>query len=300
MFPVKDVDNGKIKYVARSKGKVVDNRDPLKKGRIKVDHPISPSDIWIPYLRKPSEFDVPSIGDVVYIEADAGFPTHCFAWGNTVRGIDSAPKIPEKFKRDVPTNRGLETPGGHSLEFDDGIHAPVDTAPVDTDFTTENRGIRITSTAGNKIHIIEDEAAAQQYILLSTANGNLIKLDYKDNKLSINVLDTTQFDTAGDRDDTVGGDFSITVTGDVTIDCTNATVNTSADAIIDATGDASVIAGGTALVMAGGDVEVEAGGSINLKSSSNTLNGGVVTDNPANNDPITGLPLTGAGGVNTL
>ena len=71
MFRVKD-QNGKTKYSGRSRAIVLDNRDPLNKGRIIVDNPITGPTTWVDYLRTPAHFTVPSIGDVVYIEGDAG------------------------------------------------------------------------------------------------------------------------------------------------------------------------------------------------------------------------------------
>ena len=71
MFRVKD-QNGKYKYSGRSRATVVDNRDPFNRGRILVDHPIVGPTTWIEYLRTPGHFTVPSIGEVVYVEGDAG------------------------------------------------------------------------------------------------------------------------------------------------------------------------------------------------------------------------------------
>lgn len=275
MYRVQDL-NRRLKFSGRSRARVIDNRDPHKRGYIMVEHPIVGQSVWIPYLKTPSFFDVPSIGDLVYVEADAGFGEYLVAWGNVTKGTKSVNNTPEEFKRDIPTNRGIKTPGGHLFELDDGVAELTDN-PDDTQFTTEKRGVKITSTAGNKIHIIEDEKAGQQFILLETSNGNFIKMDYKEDQLSINVLKNTQFDTAKDRTDTVGGDFTINVTGNVNVSSSEATVKTS------------------------GDATVDAGGSITLKSANNTAApGGVVTDNPINRDPITGIPLVGVGGTDAV
>lgn len=298
MFQVKDLSKGEIKYVTRSKATVIDTRDPLQRGRIRVDHPGLGQTVWIDYINEASRFDPPKIGDVVYLECDAGFHTHPIAHGRAIKGPDNNADIPSVFKRDVPTNRGMYTPGGHLIEMDDGI-APLTQDPQDTNFTTENRGIRVTSKAQNKIHIIEDVDNGNTYILIEDAGGNLIKLDYKDNRLTINAIGTTKFDTAEDREDTVGGNMTEDVTGDrnesvggnLQIDVTgNVTVNAGGNALVDA--------GGTATVKSGGAATVDAGGPITLKSANNTVApGGVVTDNTINNDPITGIPLTGVGGT---
>jgi len=172
------------KYLGRSKACVVDNRDPKKRGRILINHPQLGETAWIPYLKSPGQFDVPSIGDVVYIEAESGYYEYPVAWGNVVKGLDEAPDIPEVFQREIPTNRGLYTPGGHTLELDDGIMEPTQEVS-DSSPTTNSRGIRFTTTAGNKIHIAEDEVNGQQFILLETPLGDKIKLDYKLGKITI-------------------------------------------------------------------------------------------------------------------
>ena len=163
---------GNPKYIGRSQAVVKDNRDPLNRGRIIVDHPLLGETVWIDYLRLPHQFDVPSIGDIVYVECDTGEYEFPIAWGNVTKGLDEAPEIPEAFKRVVPTNRGTYTPNGHMMEFDDGESKPTK-SPSDKDLTTKNRGIRITSSANNKIHIIEDSENSTQYILIEDKNGNM-------------------------------------------------------------------------------------------------------------------------------
>lgn len=208
--------NGKVKYSGRSRAKVLDNRDPQKRGRIIVDHPLLGETVWIDYVNTPGQFNPPAIGDIVYIEADAGYPEFPIAHGNIIKGIDSDPDLDASFQRTIPSNRGWKTPGGQKVELDDGV-ATVVNSPDDTQLTTTNRGIRITSTANNKIHIIEDSAAGNQYILLQDAGGNIIKLDYKNNVLTINSVGKTNINTSSDQTETVGGNLTINVTGNADI-----------------------------------------------------------------------------------
>ncbi len=233
--------NGNVKYSGRSKAAVLDNRDPLNRGRIIVDHPLLGETVWIDYLKSPGQFNVPSIGDVVYVEADAGHQEFPIAHGNGPVGEDANPDTPAIFKRDVPTNRGWMTPGGHAVELDDGI-ATVTDAPNDKAFTTSKRGIRITSTAGNRIHIIEDSDAGNQYILLQDAGGNLIKLDYKNNTLTVHSIGKTNIETTSDHTETIGGKLAINVTGDCTITAANVDVTSNGHANVTASGNAVVTA----------------------------------------------------------
>lgn len=281
MFRTKDA-NGNVKYSGRSKAVVLDNRDPLNRGRIIVDHPLLGNTAWIDYIREPGVFSVPSIGDVVFVECDSGEYEFAVASGIVTKGEDANPFLPSKFKRDIPTNRGFYTPGGHSIELDDGV-ATVTDAPKDDQYTTTNRGIRVTSRAGNKIHIIEDLNGGNQYILLQDAGGNIIKLDYKNNQLTINSVGKTKIDTAQQKDESVGGNDTLNVTG-------NRNENIGGALNITVTGAANILATGATTIK---------GSNITLQSSANAMNGGVVTDNTINNDPITGIPLTGVGGVVT-
>lgn len=270
MFRGRDT-SGKPKYVGSSKAVVKDNRDPLNRGRIIVDHPLLGETVWIDYLRLPHQFDVPSIGDIVYVECDTGEYEFPIAWGNVTKGLDEAPLIPQAFKRTVPTNRGIFTPKGHLVEFDDGESKPTN-SPKDTDLTTKNRGIRITSSANNKIHIIEDAENSNQYILIQDAGGNLIKLDYKNNQLTINSIGKTVMTTAQDKNETVGGKLTIAVTGNCEITCSKAKVNAS--------GDAEITAGGNAKITAS---QIQLNGSASGITTMNSHQGVI--------DLITGVPV---------
>lgn len=210
MFRVKDT-NGQPKYAGRSRGKVIDNRDPLQRGRIRVDHSLLGPTVWIDYLRNPGSFDVPAIGDLVYVEADSGVYEHPIAWGAVTKGPDTAPLLPAVFRRDIPTNRGIFTPGGHTIELDDGEALLVPQLD-DKQYTTKNRGIRITTKGGNKIHIAEDTDNQQQYILLEDANGNTVRLDYKDNKVSIL--------SGGEIEQKAGNNILIDSQGNITVTAT--------------------------------------------------------------------------------
>lgn len=181
MFRLID-ENNKVKYAGRSKAVVLDNRDPLNRGRIIVDHPLLGPTVWIDYLMTPGQFNVPSIDDVVYVEADGGYAEFPIAWGNVIMGEDASPDTPQEFIRDIPTNRGWKTPGGHILELDDGI-ATVIQEVDDTNFTTKNRGIRITTSGGNKIHIAEDSDNSSESILIENNDGSSFLIDKTNKKM---------------------------------------------------------------------------------------------------------------------
>jgi len=229
MYRVTD-DEGNVKLTGRSRAAVIDNRDPENRGRIQVDHPLLGETTWIAYLNTPGNFSVPSIGDIVYIEADTGEFEYPIAWGNLVKGTDDSPEIPTEFKRDIPTNRGFYTPGGHLIELDDG-EADITDNPDDTQFTEVKRGIRITSKAQNKIHISEEKD--NEYMLIEGNDGTFIKIDMTNGELKVESIGKTVVTTAGDREDIVGGDHTEDVTGNKTVTVSGDTKIKTADMAID-------------------------------------------------------------------
>lgn len=270
MFRTKDA-NGNIKYTGRSKAVVMDNRDPLNRGRIIVDHPLLGNTVWIDYVREPGVFNVPSIGDIVYVECDAGEHEFPVAHGAVTKGTDAVPETPFRFQRTVPSNRGWRSPGGHFIELDDGI-VPVSDNPDDKNFSTNKRGIRFTTRAGNKIHIMEDVINAQQYILLEDIAGNMFKMDTLNKSIEINAVQN--------QNNVIGGNYQIVVTGNVQIQC--------ADASIDAT-SAVLTTSGNTVVNASGNVQVD-GAQIQLNGSSGKILT-TVTDPVV--DSIFGVPTQG-------
>lgn len=163
MFQVREMAFHNLKYAGRSKALVEDNVDPQKRGRIRVSHPLlGEKSVWIHYLTSPGTYSVPSIGDVVYVEADTGDYNYPVAWGNFTKKGGGA--VPDEFLRHEPTNRGMYTPNNHLFEMDDG-----------TGNSKEDSGIRLTTSLLHKFHLIDDEA--KPGILLQDNAENIMNLD---------------------------------------------------------------------------------------------------------------------------
>jgi len=179
-----EVANGKL--AGRSRAVVIDNVDPQKRGQVRVRHVLLGDTVWIDYLKTPGSFDVPSIGDVVYIECDCGYDTHPIAWGNIVKGADDDLDIPLTFQRHEPTNRGLYSPAGHLVELDDG-----------EGLTNVGRGVRITTAGGIKIHAAEG-TPLESLVTIELPNGTILEIDgIKDSvSLSTNFGDTVELSAA--------------------------------------------------------------------------------------------------------
>lgn len=166
MFLVEDTTFNKQKYAGRCRAIVTSTLDPELRGRITVDHPLFGPTNWIPYLQIPGLFSVPQVGDVVYVEADCGYGEYLVAWGNFLKGDSSADNLPTEFSRNNPTNMGFYSPGGHLVEIDDG-----------SGVADVGQGIRITTSGGNKITILEDETAPEGLITIETTGGANITID---------------------------------------------------------------------------------------------------------------------------
>lgn len=232
MFPVRDKNTGATKYVSRSKATVLDNKDPLKRGRVRVDHPLLGQTGWIPYLRTNSTFDPPEIGDVVYVEADAGVYNYPVAWGNLTRGLSSgSSSLQEQFQRNVPTNRGWVTPGGNALELDDG--------PASGSGDSGEQGVRITTIDGNKLDISD----TGEKISIKDVGGNSIELTYGQGGIIGITLNSVKnvhiiaakdatIETTGKTIVQAGGEVDVTASGKCVVTASEIDLNGSAGKVL--------------------------------------------------------------------
>lgn len=142
-------------------------------------------------------------------------------------------------------------------------------------------------------------------------NGMEVEVD-KDGTLTISQVGLKDFKEGEIQNpDAVGAKFSINgLTGDILIQDSDTsgnnkieivggvlTINVSGDVNITTAGAANITSTGDATVKTDGNATIDAA-AISLKSALNIVPGGVVVaENAANNDPITGVPLTPVGGV---
>lgn len=271
MFQIMDNISGNIKYVGISRAVVIDNNDPLKRGRIRVNSPVLGETAWIPYLTSPGTFTVPEPDDVVYIQCDGGYYTHPIAWGNLNRGADDDLQFPEEFQRVSPTNRGFYTPDGHLIEFDDG-----------SDIAGTNKGIRITTSDGSKVHIKSEPTDSS--INIETPGGALVNVDGTNDKITAQVAfgDTIEISAAdGIQASTpaAGGTSLSMKSGKIDITCAQAATFTSEQASITVEGkaDVSIISdtGSLNLNASAGDIEAQASGGATLKLSNGKVGLGI-------------------------
>lgn len=180
---------GDFAYVGKSKAIVIDNRDPLKKGRIRVQSPAFGITGFIHFLTSDDgKFSPPDIGSIVYVEAAGADKRFPIAISVINDGDDNNPDTPSIFQRDIPTNRGWVSPGildstgkssipngGHSLEMDDGI--AILSGNIVTQ-TSENRGIRLITFGGHSFRMIEEgsEGSQENRVETKTSGGQSVEL----------------------------------------------------------------------------------------------------------------------------
>ncbi len=216
-----DTDGYSI-YNNREAGEVTSIIDPDNDGEIIVNSANSNYEFMSYITPYSGMYFPPDVGDIVMVEAEEGSVDYLFAHGILRGGLmdrDSTDEkkgqgveIPEQFRRRIPTNRGLITPGdlmnksqssaarlhlghpaekfgGHAFEMDDGI-ATISNTTGDITMTTEKKGVRITTSAGNKIQIYEEESdvmSPKNYINIEATDGNYIRVNITDNKITIDA-----------------------------------------------------------------------------------------------------------------
>lgn len=163
------------------RGSVTDNRDPQKRGRLKLQVPAVLADQetdWalpcVPYggAATHGAFFVPRVGAQVWVEFEEG-DLHRPIWTGTFWQDEA--DVPPDAAKDEPTTSLIQTPGGHILQFDDESgnervalhHTSGSEVTLDKD-----GGISLTDKNGAKV--VLDANAGE--LKIEDSNGNSIKL----------------------------------------------------------------------------------------------------------------------------
>ncbi len=281
MYYTKD-SKGFTRVTGRSKAIVIDNRDPEKRGQVQISHPILGETVWIPYLRTPNSFDPPEIGDIVYVECDTGHHSYGVAWGNVTKQVGDEAQIPEAFQRDVPTNRGQFSPGGHLIELDDGEAEPAQD-PAKSEQTTKNRGVRITTLSGTKLHLLDDDDNGTRQIVLEDPDGNYIIIDRENKSMDINI----------------DGKYNVVATDETKyLTLKSHTIDAGEDVYINAERNVDITATENANMVANGDAKVVALGKVTIDTPETAVTGTLDVDGDVSakaNLNVTGTSMLAGG-----
>lgn len=245
---------GEIRYNSFYPGVVVDNKDPLFVGRVKVKVGVLGSEYTTEWAMPSGQFTGPGSGGffpppidagvtVAFLEGDPEVPIYFGGYWAAPGGTAETPK---EFQRTDPTNRGFKTPGGHLIEYDD---------------LAASQGIRHTSKGGFKVHIDDKN----KKVFVTTPGGHKFEFDDPAKKLTLSVV--------GDEAHAVGKNLNETVGA-------NWTINVSGNTKIQSGGQVEVVAGGNCKVTASKIILNGEGSGITTKNSHE----GVI-------DLITGVPV---------
>lgn len=171
-------------YYGKYRAFVVDNKDPERRGRLKLRVPSVLGDAiscWalpcLPFggLQNQGLFMIPEVDAQVWVEfeegnIDAPIWTGVF-WQQTG-------DIPEEAAKDEPTTRVIRTPSGHVLQFDDAegeeqfrLHHPAN-----AEMTIDSNGtIELTDAQGSKLTM----DASSNKVVIEDSNGNTLTMDSK-------------------------------------------------------------------------------------------------------------------------
>ncbi|MEE8150652.1 MAG: phage baseplate assembly protein V [Nitrosomonadaceae bacterium] len=208
---MQDNENEHIRYDDKYAGLVVDIKDPLFAGRIKVIVPALSEDFTTDWALPCQDsagpgsgwFDPPPVNATVWIVFQEGDPEHARYVGGSWSVPNGVSEVPTEFQREDPNNRGYKSPGGHLLEFDD-------------DAATQ--GIRLTTLGGAIISL--DDA---NEILSITAPGDAL-LNITKN-LDINVAEDANITATKNMTLTAGEDLTLDVTGNTILNGSDLNLN---------------------------------------------------------------------------
>jgi uncharacterized protein involved in type VI secretion and phage assembly len=112
------LDRHRGRWYGKYSGVVVDDDDPAKLGRLKVNVPTvwrGADPIWARPCFPPGHFFTPPVGAHVWVEfegGDPGYPLWVGVWF-------AQDEVPAEAALRPPTSRVIQTPSGHTVEFAD-------------------------------------------------------------------------------------------------------------------------------------------------------------------------------------
>lgn len=245
------------KYSSIYGGIVEDNKDPKNLGRVRITIPSVTTEFvseWAwPAVNVAGvlsgRFEPPAEGStcfVMFMEGDIEVPIYM---GGYWPEPDGVPETPEEFRRDIPTNRGYKSPGGHLIEYDDA---------------EDTQAIRLTSINGMKVHLDD----ANKLLCLETPDGNKFCLDDENEQVTLESIGDFILTIAGDENRVVDGDMNyeaaninFTANSNISLEGTNVEIIASASAKFEGTGGTDVGSSGSATNVNGSVVNLGGGGA---------------------------------------
>ena len=176
------------KRYGKYRGIVTDNKDPQKRGRLKLHVPSVLADQdtdWalpcLPYggFDQQGMFMIPQVDAQVWVEFEEG-DIHRPIWVGTFWQQES--DVPEDAAKEEPTTRLFQTKSGHILQFDDeeGEEQIRLFHRADAEMLIDKNGsIFLEDTSGGKLTM----DAENSEIIVEDANGNIMTMNSSGTKV---------------------------------------------------------------------------------------------------------------------
>ena len=170
------------KHFGKYRGFVADNKDPEKRGRLRLKVPsLLSSEIssWalpcLPFGGLPDQglFMIPEVDAQVWVEFEEG-NLHAPIWTGVF--WQQTGDVPSEASLDEPTTRILKTPSGHILQFDDesGKEKIRLYHPKESELSIDENGTVILKDGNGEVITLN---ASDGKVTVEDANGNSVVLD---------------------------------------------------------------------------------------------------------------------------
>lgn len=295
------------KFFGKYRARVINNKDPKKMGRIKVECPKVlgkfESEWCLPCFPYGADgvgtIQIPREGSLVWIEFEEGDPDKPI-WTGTIWKQGLTP-FEDEYEL-IDRKRIFKTESGHKIVFSDVEEHEYEDEEGNTVSVEADEHIELTTHSGHRVrfHDVEDE----EYVEIETKSGHKVKFNDVEGEESVRLDEmngnsfiankdgTVLLDKFGNKTETKDAGILIqdkfgnkTEKSDsgikiqdkngnvIELNDGGITITSSADVkVTDANGNSVSMTGGGITVSAGADVTVSAGGSVTISGSSINLN----------------------------
>ncbi len=278
------------KFFGKYRARVINNKDPKKMGRIKVECPKVlgkfESEWCLPCFPYGADgigtIQIPREGYLVWIEFEEGDPDKPI-WTGAIWKQELTP-FEDEYEV-VDRKRIFKTESGHKIVFSDVEEHEYEDEEGNTISVEADEHIELTTHSGHRVrfHDVENE----EYVEIETKSGHRVKFndvsgeesfrldEMNGNSFTANKYGTVLLDKFGNKTETKDAGILIQDKNGNIIELNDGgiTITSSANVMVtDANGNSVSMTGGGIAVSAGADVTVSAGGSVTISGTSINLN----------------------------